>query len=306
MKKIFILAVLFTILTSALQTQFVHAYDTQIDDASKERIEAVYTLLKENTKATDAEKLDLISAYFLGTPYVAGRLVGDAETPEQLVIALNELDCFTFIDYIETFKRSNNLEEFIEQLEKVRYIDGEVTYLKRRHFFSDWLFENEVLVEDVLVQEDYTDIIQTEVVDINKGPKGEFIAGLPDREREIHFIPREEITTDVLGTLQTGDYIGLRTSIAGLDVTHCGIIIQKEDGTYMRHASSQEAYQQVIDQKLEEYFETFTKPTGILVFRSKAQFPVQKTMPIGKIVGITSGIIIFGVAIIICKNKKKA
>ncbi|MBS4769771.1 DUF1460 domain-containing protein [Carnobacteriaceae bacterium zg-ZUI240] len=277
MKKFFTSVLL--VLTLLLTPSVVHAqsYEIQFDAASRARANEVFQLLHSNADASEEEKLDLVSNYFKATPYVANRLVGDATTDEQLVLDLNGLDCFTYVDYIEAFKRSSNIDEFISALRDVRYINGEVTYLKRKHFFSDWFSEPSTVATDVLAQPEYADIIKSEDVAINQGANGPYIQGLAVRQRTINYIPRENLTEETLKKLKTGDYIGLRTSIAGLDVTHCGIVIQKEDGTYMRHASSQSAYKQVIDQKLTDYFDVYKRPTGILVFRSNTTFKKQAT-----------------------------
>lgn len=90
----------------------------QLAEPSKKIMKDVFAFLKENNSKTESEKIDLMSTYFLDTPYVANRLVGSPTKPEQLVIALRELDNFTFLDYIESFKRSQTEEEFINNLEK--------------------------------------------------------------------------------------------------------------------------------------------------------------------------------------------
>lgn len=245
----------------------------QFDDVSKTRIKEVFQILKDNNLKSDEEKIDLISAYFLETPYVANRMVGSNDVKEELVIALNELDCFTYLDYLETFKRSRNEAEFIENLKLVRYIDGEVTYLKRKHFYSDWISENTVLATDVLSDGAYTNSITTDKVFLNQGKDNNvYVNGLAIRERDINYVPRENITADFLKTLKTGDFIGFRRDIPGLDVTHTGLIIQKEDGTYLRHASSAKSNRKVVDQKLTDYLDYYKKVIGILVFRSNASF----------------------------------
>ncbi|MDE8054001.1 DUF1460 domain-containing protein [Erysipelothrix rhusiopathiae] len=94
-----------------------------INGTFKENYERCFCFLKKNNSKTEPEKIDLMSTYFLDIPYVTNRLVGSPTEPEQLVIALRELDNFTFLDYIESFKRSQNEEEFTKNLEKGRYID---------------------------------------------------------------------------------------------------------------------------------------------------------------------------------------
>ncbi|WP_201288921.1 N-acetylmuramoyl-L-alanine amidase-like domain-containing protein [Erysipelothrix anatis] len=247
-------------------------FDIQFDDTSKRMMDEVFTLLRQNNLKTDAEKLEIISAYFLDTPYVANRLVGSTTDPEQLVIALNELDCFTFLDYIESFKQSHSVEDFINNLKNVRYRDAKVDYLHRKHFYSDWYTESPIVATDLLTSPQYASIVKTDSVDLNQGANGVYIPGLAVRNRDINYIPRDNVTEEVLNTFKTGDYIGIRKNIEGLDVTHTGIVIQKEDGTYMRHASSSKSSRKVVDQKLTDYLEINTSVSGLLFFRSNSEF----------------------------------
>ncbi len=79
------------------------------------------------------------SGLFLGNPYVANRLVGSSDTQEQLVVDFGGLDCFTYLDYVESLRRATSVHHFIENVMHTRYVNGEVNYLTRKHFFSDWV-----------------------------------------------------------------------------------------------------------------------------------------------------------------------
>ena len=284
MKKFIITVLTLTICISPFTTQ-VQADENdgpiiQLTEPSKKIMKDIFALLKENNSKTESEKIDLMSAYFLDTPYVANRLVGSPTEPEQLVIALSELDCFTFLDYIESFKRSQNEEEFIKNLEKVRYIDSKVEYYHRKHFYSDWYSENEKVAEDLLTRPEFAEFVQTNVVNLNEGAESAYIPNLAYRSRDINYIPRDKFV-NVLPKLKTGDYIGIRKNIAGLDVTHTGIVIVKEDGVYMRHASSSKSAMKVVDQKITDYLDINTSVIGLLFFRSNATMqPIQGTLNI--------------------------
>ena len=275
-KKISIIAMMLAMVL--VSTQSIKAnelkYDLQYNETSQTIVSEIFELLKTNHAKSEAEKIDIISSYFLDTPYVADRMVGSNDMKEELVIDLEGLDCFTYLDYLEAFRRSTNEAEFIQNLEKVRYIDGQVDYLKRKHFYSDWYTENTVIATDLLTKDgQYKDIVATDVVGLNdNGKGGSYIPNLETRERDINYVPRDGITVEFLKTLQNGDYIGLRREIAGLDVTHTGLIIQKEDGTYMRHASSSKSTRKVVDQLLTDYLGINTGVKGVLFFRPNAQF----------------------------------
>lgn len=82
--------------------------------------------------------VDLISREFLGTPYLANRLIGSQNTPEQLVIDFRGLDCFTYIDYVEALSTARSEAEFVQRLVDIRYVDGNIAFPQRKHFFTDW------------------------------------------------------------------------------------------------------------------------------------------------------------------------
>jgi len=71
-----------------------------------------------------------------------------------------------------------------------------------------------------------------------------------------------------VGKLSTGDYVGIYTELPGLDVTHTGIIIKKNGRTYLRHASSRNVNDRVVDEDLLEYMQN--KP-GLVVFRPTSE-----------------------------------
>ena len=88
-----------------------------------------------------SDKIRQISSVFIDVPYAANRMIGDQNTDEQLVIKLGELDCFTYLDYVEALRKSEQLDDFKDNLIQTRYINDEVDFKARRHFFSDWVNE---------------------------------------------------------------------------------------------------------------------------------------------------------------------
>jgi hypothetical protein len=102
---------------------------------------------------------------------------------------------------------------------------------------------------------------------LNKKADGTyFLPGITVKQRKIKYIPSSAVDDEVIARLETGDYVGIYSNTQGLDVSHTGIIIKKEDKTYLRHASSIEANRKVVDDDLRSYLAN--KP-GITVFRPK-------------------------------------
>lgn len=220
-------------------------------------------------KATSFEKslnsqtrIEYISSLFLNTPYQANRLIGSPQIDETLVIDFRALDCFTYIDYVESLRRASSRQEFELLLPEVRYQNGDIDFLSRNHFFVDWKNNNRDIV-------DVTSIVTDNSVSVDKtlnlkSDGHAFIETLPAREAQIRYIPQSNVSQSVLEQLKTGDYIGIYTPIEGLDVTHVGIFIRNNEGMFLRHASSKSSVLKVIDSP----FMAYVKNTpGIIVYR---------------------------------------
>jgi hypothetical protein len=209
-------------------------------------------------------RIAFLSGFFLGLKYRESTLIGDNNTAEVFVINLSEVDCFTFIDYIEAMRLSDSFKRFLENLRKVRYRDSIVDYVNRKHFFTDWAEYEPAFVEDVTTQLGGGRDKNT-VKMLNLKEDGTlYLPGIRPYHRSVNFIPSENIDDSVLQALKTGDYTGIYSSKQGLDVSHVGIIIKDEDSIVLRHASSDRRYRKVIDQDLKEYIEE--KP-GLIILR---------------------------------------
>ena len=176
------------------------------------------------------------------------------------------MDCFTYIDYVEALRLSDTYEDFSPNLKNIRYKQGNVSFQNRNHFFSDWPTQNRKNIMDVTYRVGSGKAIAVEK-DLNLKKDGStFLPGIPIVQREFYYIPTSAIDDEILAKLHTGDYIGIYTEIDGLDVSHTGIVIIKDDGAYLRHASSKKNNQKVVDENLIEYVQNVP---GIVVYRPK-------------------------------------
>src|SRR3989337_3983839 len=214
-------------------------------------IEELDRLLHNSSLIRDVgERIGFLSEQFLGVAYQGSTLVGDAHTPEILVLNLAGVDCFTLIDYVEAMRLSGSFPEFTENLKGVRYRRGEVSFEMRNHFFTDWPEYNAGTIEDVTAVIGGPKIISVHKRLNLKGDGTPIIPGIPPKEREIHYIPVNALDNLILGRLKTGDYAGVYNPPIynppspplvkggfldddGLDVTHVGIIIKTEDGLFL-------------------------------------------------------------------------
>ena len=201
-----------------------------------------------------AKNQNHFSDKFVNTPYEANTLIGYSNTEEKLVIRTDKFDCFTFIDMIEASKSHKPIEDAIKT---IRYKNSQVKYTNRNHFFSDWTIYNSH-IKDVTCQ---IGICYKTLKNLNQKSKNEvYLQGIAIIQREIYYTKPENLDYT---KLQNGDYIGIYTPKNGLDVTHVGIAIQKENIWYLRHASSKE--KKVIDSNLKEYIKN---KDGIVIYRS--------------------------------------
>ncbi len=222
-------------------------------------------IIRDSSKIQDAgRRISLLSERLSGTPYREHTLRGDLNTPEVFVVNLEGVDCFTFIDYVEAMRLSGSFPDFVENLKKVRYRDGLVSFDHRNHFFTDWIKSNAAFVTDATPEIGGAATVTVQKT-LNKKEDGSgWVPGLPQRNRNIQYIPSCSVNDRVLGRLRTGDYAGIYSDVPGLDVSHVGIVIKKEENIYLRHASSLQ--KKVAEEGLASYLSG--KP-GLLVLRPK-------------------------------------
>jgi len=219
---------------------------------------------------TPGAQIVALSEPFLGTPYVAGTLLGGPQTPERLVINLAGVDCFTFLDVIEALRRADGPADLPDRLRQVRYRDGVVAYDQRRHFFSDWVVGADAGIRDVTVEVGQGRAVAADKQLNRKRDGSRWLPGIPVVRRAIHFIPAARVDGEVLAALQAGDYVGIYSEQAGLDVSHVGLLVPAEGRVMLRHASSAGSAMRVVDVELRDYLRG--KP-GLVVYRARRGAP---------------------------------
>ncbi|MFF2083422.1 N-acetylmuramoyl-L-alanine amidase-like domain-containing protein [Nocardia sp. NPDC058176] len=233
-----------------------------VDDATGRKIDELLAVRAEAGDIPRAELIERLSARLLGTPYGANMLIGSATEPEQLVIDLRRVDCFTYLDYLDAASRSADREEFTTNLIATRYTEGRVEFAQRKHFFTDWATTPRIAATDITA--DLSSAAVTVTKHLNAKADGStYLPGIPVVDRAITHIPSAAVDGAVRERLRTGDYLGAYTPDAGLDVTHVGIIVQTPSGPVFRNASSLADYQ-VLDTPLADYLRTVP---GIVVLR---------------------------------------
>jgi len=223
-------------------------------------------MLKASSYSSAGKSISYISSKFLGTSYKDSTLIGSLSDPEEFVINLQEVDCFTFIEYVEALRLSISFKDFEKHLKEIRYRSAAIDFRARNHLFTDWREFNKDFVDDVTMETGGgKSLLLTKKMNVRED--GTFlIEGIAPCERDIAFIPSADLTDTIIDSLKTGDYIGIYSATPGLDVTHVGILIKYREKTYLRHASSKKKYRKVIDEDFKSYMSG--KP-GIIVLRPK-------------------------------------
>ncbi|HIJ60697.1 MAG TPA: DUF1460 domain-containing protein [Nitrospirae bacterium] len=234
-----------------------------IVNTGKWSYEEIDTLLIETSTLDYQKRIDFISSLFISTPYKGNTLIGSKDVKEILVINLKEVDCFTYIDYVQAMSMSKSFDDLKEKLRAIRYKDAEVDFFKRRHFFTDWAYSKPSFVTDVTSLIGMESTKKKEKLLNLKKESILYLEGLPLIKRTIYYIPSERVNKSIINSLNTGDFIGIYSHEKGLDVSHVGIFIKKDDGkTLFRHASSFK--KKVVEQDFLRYI---SKTPGIVVLR---------------------------------------
>src|SRR5579859_3329978 len=91
---------------------------------SRRRVEQLLAKAKHDRSV--AGRIGVLSRHFLGSPYQANPLIGSAATPEVFTVSLDGFDCVTYFETVLAFARASNVDDFVEELRKIRYEQGRI------------------------------------------------------------------------------------------------------------------------------------------------------------------------------------
>lgn len=231
------------------QTQYLRADSIRITSL----------MAKARTMRSDTNWMLHFGRQFIGGPYVGGTL--DRGQEERLVVNTRELDCTTFVEQVLALKMCMDsgryaFSDFCDNLRRVRYINGEVSYVARQHYFTVWMENNESMgiVRDI--QSPNPPFTALQHLDINYMTSHiasynmlkahpEWTEGIRRMEqcisgRTYRYIPKGKIANTRLlrNTIKDGDVIVILTKKQGLDTSHIGIAAWHKDGLHLLNASS--------------------------------------------------------------------
>ncbi len=202
------------------------------------------------------DKLEAISAYFLGATYGYSPLGEGGGVDKDPKFRLDKFDCTTFVETMTALSLSPNITKAKQRLDYIRY-DGKVGFKHRRHLPA--LMWKAQLV-DVGVYVDITkDIKDHETITKKPNPKllpkdMKYLAKDLKKSYSIDYIPLHKIAKNI-------EYIpsGVVVNVVREDradkflvITHQMLLFKAHGKIYFRHASSYPK-RQVVDEPLNSF-----------------------------------------------------
>ncbi len=218
------------------------------------------------------QRVEAISALFLGAPYKLGAL-GEGpggEFDRDPLIRFDAFDCTTFVETVMALALDSDLDRATRTLQKIRYKDGQIGYATRNHFIElDWVPNN---VRAGYLRDITSDVAGPNAVKVHKmiSKRRWYLRKSPasleggfTKEEKQHLVsklqhlgsrfPDERATLTVLplkalpqalahipsGTIANLVHADRRDR--GTIVSHQVLLIKKSDGWYLRHAASHKA-----------------------------------------------------------------
>jgi hypothetical protein len=226
--------------------------------------------------------------FFMDTPYVGGTLEGDSV--ERLRVNLRELDCVTFVENVVALHLMLQSEQhtfagFCSILQHIRYRDGVIDgYLSRLHYTSEWHDNNRkkgmISQPAIPARREFVPSVSFMSTHCDAYPalktNPEWCRQIVAIEKKINelklfYIPKEQVK-DCDTYLQTGDIIGITTTIKGLDISHTGLVVMQDGKAYLLHASSEAKKVVMSDETLHDYLAERKNNLGIVVARMNSSF----------------------------------
>lgn len=229
------------------------------------------------------EIMQAIATQFLGASYKKNLL--DESPEEKLFISLDKFDCVLFVETVLAIARGVATQDyaydrFVDRVRDERYRNGEIRgYCSRLHYFSDWIYDNQNRNNVANFTESLGGISLNKKLNFMSSNRQLYpqiakddltyqcFVDMENRlsELNIKYIPKGQIRR-VYSQLQPGDIVAVATSVAGLDVTHTGLVYRNPNGNLgIIHASP--AGRVTIARDLQLYVGNINNAIGIIVAR---------------------------------------
>ena len=228
------------------------------------------------------EIIQKIARQFLGASYQAGLL--DRGSEETLIASLTQFDCVLFIETVIALVKGIAIEDytystFTKNIINQRYRQGQMAnYCDRLHYFSEWISDNQKrgnlvnltpTLGGITLQKNlnFMTVHRDSYPQMVKSEKNyQCIAEVEKNLQQLNltYLPTHRLFS-IYPKLKSGDIIGITTNIAGLDVTHTGLVYRQGNRVGLIHASP--AGRVTIATDLQQYVSHIPKAIGVFVVR---------------------------------------
>jgi D-alanyl-D-alanine carboxypeptidase/D-alanyl-D-alanine-endopeptidase (penicillin-binding protein 4) len=204
------------------------------------------------------DRVDEISRYFVGVPFDSTGPTGEGrfDTLDTAPIYnIHHFDCLTYIEHVLALALSSNADEFISQLQRLRYKDGKIDYLHRNHFFViDWLANNKDIATLIPPKEAVT---VTRIISKKKffSRKG-LTVQIPDTNVSIKAWSVDGFTSELKAqSIPSGVYIiaFIKKRLRSVIVNHVGFALITPDTCLLRDANK--TRRRVVETSLVKYLD---------------------------------------------------
>ena len=213
-------------------------------------------------------RVAFVTEPFLGAPYRLSAL-GEGDDGDGVDrdprMRFDAFDCTTFVETAMALSLASNLQEARQLLDAIRYRDGSVAYLARRHFpEAEWIPEltRLGLLQDITREVGGGDVVTTKkhldasvwrrarhrglpALPDDRIPAGDFVLDILPLERLLGH--QHEIPPGTILHIVREDYASVPVR-----VSHQGIVIKKGGALFVRHAADR-MYHSVVDEELERF-----------------------------------------------------
>ncbi len=200
------------------------------------------------------KRIERISFYLLGRPYMENPLSEKGEG-EKLITSLDGFDCVTYVETVLALALAQTEQEYPEYLRLIRYKNGNIDFLSRHHYMSQWIAANKALgiiryPEDMVPPEKVEKVLS-------------ILYFIPVRRVTISYWPIS-MFNELLNLIKKSALVFFVSKRKDLDVFHMGyLILDNKKRVLLRHASRS------VGKVVEEDFYSFVKKNNcnsILVY----------------------------------------
>ncbi len=181
----------------------------------------------------------------VGSPYVAGALVGGPDREEELIVDLARFDCVTFVESVLALARSRSAAGFTRELVALRYRGGQISWRSRLHYFSDWLRANHHRgAVRLRTAGTGARAIETRLAVVD---------GLRSRRARLWVVPKRSLA-HADARIVDGSVVAFASVRARLDYFHVGLLFREAGELTLFHAS--QSHGRVVAVPLTEFLRT--------------------------------------------------